>query len=158
LLRRELTEGLVRPDGVVAELLSEEEPAQLCQRIRRVKHLVELLFVGALGSLDAAVELGWARRQDEEAKPLLATGLLELGLEFGAAVDLDGLHGTGHALEDGVEEVTGGDSGGPAVDAKDIPAADDVTSAEVLVPGAEPGSRRTSALSISTKSPGAVGT
>jgi hypothetical protein len=45
------------PDGVVAELLCQEKPAQLVEGLRWVEHLVELLFVGTLGSLDAAVEL-----------------------------------------------------------------------------------------------------
>jgi hypothetical protein len=56
--RRELTEGLMRPHRVVAEFLGKEDLAQLGQGVSWAEHLVELLFVDAPGSFDAAAEFG----------------------------------------------------------------------------------------------------
>ncbi len=54
---------------------------------------VELSLVGSLGPLHMAVELGRTGWQNEEPDAPLHTGLLELGLELTAAIDLDGFRG-----------------------------------------------------------------
>ena len=66
--------------------------------------LVELLGVGTLGPLHMAVELGGAGWQDEEPYAQLLAGLLEISLELGGPIHLDGLEGKRQALAEGVEE------------------------------------------------------
>ena len=74
--------------------------------------------------LEAAVPLRASRRQDVEldAEPL--AGVLELGHELAAAIDLDGLHRHGQGIDDGVEEALGVEGGGAGEDAGDHEAAE----------------------------------
>ena len=123
----------MRSNRVVAELLGAQKDLQLSDRIGRVEHLVELLFVRALGALDVAVELGRARRQDEEHQASFLAGRLELGLELGAAINLDRPDREGHAGDELVEEGGRRLGAGAVVDVEHVPAADDVASAEVFV-------------------------
>jgi len=60
--------------------------ATCCERI-------ELLGVGAVGTLDGAVELGGARGQHEPVQTALPAGRLELGRELRSALDLQGARG-----------------------------------------------------------------
>src|SRR3990172_5418959 len=127
-----LAESLVRPVAVVNVLPFAEELADLVEGGGRGETVVELLLVGPLGTLDVAVELGRARRKDEEFDAALAAGVLELGHELGAAVDLDRPHGGGHALADGIQEAGRGVSRGVAMCLQDLPAGEDVAGGEVL--------------------------
>ena len=54
---------------------------------------VELVSPCAVAALDGAVELWRSGRQDVEGQVFVGAGLFELGLELGAAVDLDGFDG-----------------------------------------------------------------
>ena len=83
--------------------------------------LVKLFGVGAIGALDGAVELGRARRQDEPMEAARLAGLFELGGKLGAAVDLHGADGKGHAMLQGIEERSGGLSGGPGMSLNHVP-------------------------------------
>jgi len=56
--RGEIAEGLVRPDGVVGALPGQELAVQGGGLQEEGGALIELLRVGALGALDAAVQLG----------------------------------------------------------------------------------------------------
>ena len=56
-----------------------------------VEEVPELDAGGSVGAFDAAVPLGASRRQDAEFDAELLAGVLELGHELAAAVDLDGL-------------------------------------------------------------------
>ena len=72
------------PVSVVTLLLLEQLGSQLAERVGWVNQLVKLLFVGALGSFHAAVELGGAWWQHKKPQPLLLTGGLKLGSELRA--------------------------------------------------------------------------
>src|SRR4030065_1874074 len=74
-----LAQSLVRPVGVVDILPSAKKLVDLGERGDRCKTVVELLLVGTLGTLDVAVELGGARRKDEEVDAALAAGGPGLG-------------------------------------------------------------------------------
>ena len=105
----------MRADGVVdvfpvAEFAIEGFPFQ-----RTGGDLVELFAVGGVGAFDGAVEFGGARRQDEPVQCALLTSLFERGGELGAAVDLQGANGKGHAKLQGIEELSGGWGGGAGV-------------------------------------------
>src|SRR3989304_5400771 len=121
-----LAESLVRPVAVVNVLPFAEELADLGERGDRCETVVELPLVGPVGTLDVAVELGRARRKDEEFDAAFAAGVLELGHELGAAVDLDRPHWEGHALEDGIQKAGRGVSRGAAMGLQDLPAGEDV--------------------------------
>jgi hypothetical protein len=97
-----------------------------------VVDIIELLDVSSVGSLDVSVELGGARGQDEEADTMVLTGLFKGGVELRAAIDLEGLDGEGHAQKERVEECGGGDGGGLGVGLDHVPAADNISSGEVL--------------------------
>lgn len=101
MLRRELSEGLMRPHGVVAALLSGEEPAQLFQRIRWEEHLVEHLFVGRLARPTQPLGFG---RQDKEAEAPVTASLLKLRLDSEPPSTWSARTGPGHALDNGIEE------------------------------------------------------
>jgi hypothetical protein len=77
--------------------------------------------VGALGTLDGAAEFGGAGRQHEELPAVLRASVREGG-EFAAAIDLQGAHREGHALEERLEELRGDARGGAAVGLEDVPA------------------------------------
>ena len=64
----------------------------------------------------------------------LLAGLLELGGELGAAIDLQSAGRKGHAVLQSVEELGGGWGRGAAVGLNDIPAGDHVTSGELSRP------------------------
>src|SRR3970282_1235170 len=98
-----LAESLVWPVGVVDILPSAKKLVDLGERGGRRETVVELFLVGPLGTLDVAVELGGARWKDKEFDAALAAGVLELGHELGAAVDLDRSDREGHALEDRIQ-------------------------------------------------------
>src|SRR3989337_2918246 len=72
--RCRLAESLVRPVGVVNVLPSAKKLVDLGEGGGGGETVVELLLVGALGTLDVAVELGGARRKDEEFDAALAAG------------------------------------------------------------------------------------
>ena len=128
-----MAKGLIGPVSVVTLLLLEQLGSQLAERVGWVNQLVKLLFVGALGSFHAAVELGGAWWQHKKPQPLLLTGGLKLGPELRATVHLDRLHRTRHTLDDRIEEVARRAGGSAAVDTQDVPAADNITRREVLV-------------------------
>lgn len=69
---------------------------------------VEFVAPGAVGAFDAAVEHGRPGRQDVELEALGLAGVLELGHELGAAIDLDGADREGQFGEQLVEEAGGG--------------------------------------------------
>ena len=72
-MRGEVAQGLVGAHGVVGALPGLELLVQGGHLHGEVSGFVELLGVGALGPLHAAVELGRAGRQDKEAEaPTLA--------------------------------------------------------------------------------------
>src|SRR3989304_2750040 len=127
-----LAESLVWSVGVVDILPSAKELVDLGERGGRCETVVELLLVGTLGTLDVAVELGGAGWKDEELDAAQAAGVLEPGHELGAAVDLDGLNGEGHAGEDRIQEAGRGVSRGAAMCLQDLPASEHVAGGEVL--------------------------
>src|SRR4030067_2445575 len=69
-----LAESLVWPVGVVDILPSAKKLVDLGERGGRCETVVELLLMGALGTLDVAVELGRARWEDKELDAALAAG------------------------------------------------------------------------------------
>ena len=74
--------------------------------------------------LDAGVTLRSLRRQDVEFDVELAAGVLELGHEFAAAVDLDGPQGRGEGFDDVAAEACGVEGGGSGEGAGDHESAD----------------------------------
>ena len=58
-----------------------------------------------MGAFDVTVELGRAGWQDEPGDLARLAGLLELGGELAAAVDLQGADREGHALKECIEEL-----------------------------------------------------
>ena len=57
--------------------------------------MVKLLAMGAIGAFDRTVKFGGTRGQDEQVQAALLAGLLGLGRELRAAVDLQGANGRG---------------------------------------------------------------
>ena len=108
------------------------ERVELVDLGRRVVDGIELVAPGALQALDAAVELGRARRQDVERDALLLAGGLELGHELRAAVDLDGGELEGQLGDELVEEAGGGGGGGAMRGHGDAPAREPVDGGELL--------------------------
>src|SRR3972149_5142542 len=88
--------------------------------------------MSSLGPLDVAVELGGARRQDEELQSTPLAGGLELAHELTATVDLERPQRKRRAFLQACEEVGSGACSGHRVDFNDIPARNDVTGGEVL--------------------------
>ena len=93
---------------------------------------VELVAPGSVTALDGSIELWRPRREDVEGQVLVGAGLLELGHELGASVDLDGFDGIGHLHEDGVEELGGVFCGGPCAGPGDGPFGERIVGVEVL--------------------------
>ena len=118
--------------GVVGALPGQEGLVEGGELQSAVMEFIKLLGMGALGSLDVAVELGGARRQHEEPATFLPAGLLEAGLELTAAIDLNGAHGKRHAPQQGFQETGRGARGGAAIELHHIPAGDDAAGREVL--------------------------
>jgi hypothetical protein len=85
-----------------------------------------------LGALDCAVELGRAGRQDKQLQAARLASVFKGGGEFAAAVDLQGVHGEGQAVEERLEELRGDPRGGPAVGLDPVPARDHVARGELL--------------------------
>jgi hypothetical protein len=81
-----LTEGLVRSDGVVDDLLGSQSFSESSDRVRWIDHLVELLAVGSLGTFDVGVELVRVR-QDNFDKALVWDGAALALLVLAAGVD-----------------------------------------------------------------------
>jgi hypothetical protein len=81
LLGSEVAESLVGADGVVSSLPVEQFLVELGDRERAGGDLIELLGRSAVGALDAAVQFGGARGQDEEADAALLASLFEDGGE-----------------------------------------------------------------------------
>lgn len=75
---------------------------------RKFVGFVELVSPCAIAAFDRSVELGRSGRQDVAGEALVLGGLLELGHELGAAVDLNGLDGKQLIGGDLVEEAGGG--------------------------------------------------
>jgi len=92
----------MRADGVVDVFPVAEFAIEGFHFQRTGGDLVELFAVGGVGAFDGAVELGGARRQDEQVQCALLTSLFERGGELGAAVDLQGANGKGHAKLQGI--------------------------------------------------------
>ena len=78
----EIVQGLVWADGVVDTLPGHELPVQGSHLQGEVIDLVELLGMGALGQLHAAIELGRARGQHKQPNVPLMAGLFETRLEL----------------------------------------------------------------------------
>jgi len=79
----------------------------------------------------ARLSLGERGGSTNRCSPLL-TGLLELGGELRAAIDLQSADGEGHAVLQGVEELGGSEGGGTGVSLNHIPARDHVASRELF--------------------------
>src|SRR6202158_5620175 len=94
--------------------------------------LVDLFAVGAVGTLDVAVQLRGARGQDEEGEATVPAGSLKLGHKLRASVDLDRFDAEGHAFNDRIQEAGRRVCGGTAVSLQDLPAAEDVAGGEVF--------------------------
>lgn len=91
-----------------------DERLEAIERAGQVEAGVELVAPGALGSLDAAVELGPFWRQDEEGKATVLAGLLEGGPELGSSVHLDASDREGCLDEQLIEEGRGAGCRGAA--------------------------------------------
>jgi hypothetical protein len=132
LLRGQIAEGLMRADGVVDFLPVTEFAVEFFHFQGAGGDLVELLGVGAVGAFDGAVEFGRTWRQDEQMEAALLAGLLELGGKLGSAIDLHRADGERHAVLQGVEELSGGESGGPGVGLEDVPAGNHIAGGELF--------------------------
>jgi hypothetical protein len=84
-------ESPVRPEVVVEVLEGIDVSGDLVEVVGQVDDGVKFVSPGAVASFDGAVELWRARRQDIEGDGLCGAGVLELGHELGAAVDLNGV-------------------------------------------------------------------
>src|SRR5712691_747495 len=93
---------------------------------------IELVAPGSVAALDGSIHLRTLGRQDVEANALVLTGLLEVGHEFRAAVDLDGGPFERHVAYDLVEEERGRSRGGAVEGLGDGPLGDRVVSGEML--------------------------
>jgi len=76
--------------------------------------------------------LGERGGRTKSLTPRFWQAVVELGHELGAAVDLDGLDGEGHALKDRIQEAGRRVSGGAAVCLQYLPAAENVAGGEVF--------------------------
>ena len=129
----------MRFDGGTGEGLSSRGPGEggrYCRSFPRVaaleffhfqragSDLLELLGMGAVGALDGAVEFGRTRGKHKQMQAALLAGEFELGGEFGAAIDLHRPDGKGHAVLQGIEELSCGLGGGASVSLDHVPAGD----------------------------------
>jgi len=94
--------------------------------------LIELFVVRAMRTFDPSVQLGGTRREHEQGQAPLLAGAFKLGSEFTAAIDLQGGNRKGHAVNQRIEEVRGGQRSGPLVHFHNIPARDHVAGREVF--------------------------
>src|SRR3990172_3258343 len=130
--RGEVAERLVRPDRVVGGLPRPQLGLERAEIGLGVGDLVELLGVGPVGALDRAVELGAARRQDEEGDAPRLAVRLELGHELAAAVDADRPDREGHPRREGIEDADRARRRGPPPELEDVPARHDVAGGELF--------------------------
>jgi hypothetical protein len=70
--------------------------------------------------------------QEIEGEVFGGAGLLELGHELGASVDLNGFDGIGHLFEDSVEEIGCVFGGGPFAGPGDGPFGEGIVGVEML--------------------------
>jgi len=130
--RSEIAERLVRTHGVVDMFPA----AKLGIELRNVPvlgdHLIELLVVSAMRPFDVAVEFWRAWREHEERQVSSLASQLEFGSEFAAAIHLHGGDGEGHAIDQRIQEVSGGERSGAFVNFQDIPTRDHVASREMF--------------------------
>src|SRR5207248_9023522 len=80
----------MRADGVVDFFPLAQFAVEGFHLQRAGGDLIELLGVGAVGALHGTVEFGRTRREHEQVQAALLAGLLELGGELTAAIDLQG--------------------------------------------------------------------
>jgi hypothetical protein len=99
---------------------------------RAGRDLIELLGVSPFGALDRAVEFGKAWREHEQVQATLLASLLELSGELRSAFDLQSADGKGHAVQQSIEKLGGGEGGGPSVGLDDVPARDPIAGGELL--------------------------
>ena len=109
-------EGHVGSDMVVEVFVAGEGWGGVGDGEFAVVGALELGSRGVVGALDAAVGFGRPLREDEQWEIQVAAGLLELGHELGAAVDLEG-HDPGVVGEQRFEEAAGAAGGGACEDA-----------------------------------------
>ena len=89
---------------------------------RAGRDLVKLLGVSTVGAFHGAIEFRGAGREHEQVEAVLLAGLLELSGELTAAIDLNGPDGKGHAVQQSLQELAGGESCGAAMGLDDVPA------------------------------------
>ncbi len=124
--------GAVGSVVVVEVLEAVEDWVEGLYGCRQVVDGVEFVSPGAVAAFDGSVELGSFGREFVEDQALVGAGLFELGLELGAAVDLDGLHREGHFGQHLVEEQAGGSGGGAVGGLGDGPFGDRIVGGEVF--------------------------
>src|SRR5437763_2966571 len=107
--------GSVGSVGVVAMLEGVDEGVEVLDAGWQVVDGVELVAPRAVAALHRAVELGAPWRQEEELDGVLLAGVLELGHELRAAVNLNGVDLEGHVGKELVEEYGGRGCGGTGV-------------------------------------------
>ena len=122
----------MRADGVVDFFPLAQFAVEGFHLQRAGGDLIELLGVGAVGAFHGTVEFGRTRREHEQVQAALLAGLLELGGELTAAIDLQGANGEGHAVLQGIEKLGGGLAGGAGVGLDHVPARNHVASGELL--------------------------
>ena len=88
-----VVQSLVRSDGVIDMLPVLEFAIESRELQGAGGDFIELLGMGAVGAFDGAVEFWGSRRENEQTKSASLAGLFKQGLEFTAAIDLDGADG-----------------------------------------------------------------
>jgi len=88
-MRRLISEGLGGTDVVIGLVPLLQLTIVAFQQDLDVFHLIKLLRMRPVRSLDVTLQLGGSRRNHEQADPLLPTSLLEVFLELRSSVDLD---------------------------------------------------------------------
>ena len=97
---------------------------------------LELVSPCAVVAFDVSVEFGGSGREFEEVDAAFPAFAFEVGFELGAAVDLDGVYGEGHVVEELVEEAFGVVGGCAAPGLCACPLGDGVACGELLDSGA----------------------
>src|SRR5713226_3883623 len=122
----------MRADGVVDLFPMAEFSDEFLHFQRAGRNLVELLGVGARSALDRAVVFGRAWRENEQMEAALLAGLFELGGKLRTAIDLQRSDGKGHAVLQGVEELSGGLGSGAGVSLQHVPAGNHIAGGELF--------------------------
>src|SRR5688572_12481097 len=91
LIRGQVAQRLVRPDVVVDLFPGPEQRVMRGELLGDLHEVVELLSMCPVGAFDLTIQLGTARRQDEEVNPQRLARGLEGRFELRAAIDLDRL-------------------------------------------------------------------